>query len=360
MSYALTATIASSLSLAVMIILDRLMVGDCYQGRAKQAWFVSSMAGSLFGVVLTLITWVVAVQVGSIDSLWAIFQITHNIMWPYGALMLLAGVLSIQVLLHYFYCFSEDANSTVMAAWFAATPIFVFIITMVLSMMANLGFPFLETLQSEEGIKLEYIAGILIATIGLVGFELSTTSQKGNVYKYRFHLMMMLITNSLYGIVIYTTLANASNVTEHAVLALMPFYWIGFAAGARALVKKSERETFKKLFRKRIKYFIIPILLSEIIGMLVFFLEYFGLGSLEPTYVALVIGAHVGVVYMLNLYLAMLGKRMRQNNQQKLYLLGIRLLESKMPLMAASWTSMAMELVFILLAIAGIIAVSTH
>lgn len=55
--------------MALMIVTDRLMIGDCYRNSASQAWFVSSLAGGVFGLMFTASAWVAAVVFGQAESL---------------------------------------------------------------------------------------------------------------------------------------------------------------------------------------------------------------------------------------------------------------------------------------------------
>jgi hypothetical protein len=134
--------------------------------------------------------------------------------------------------------------------------------------------------------------------------------------------------------VVYTLALSAAlrpvEATPGAVLSLLPLYWVGFAAGGRAALSGEERVAFRRNWR-RLKRFRIPILVTELVAMFVFFTEYFALGAADPTLVNLVISAHVVVVFLVSWYLARLRHRMEAAGVRRLWVLGLRLSRHRLP-----------------------------
>jgi hypothetical protein len=326
MSLAILCTVMSSLCLALMVTFDRLMVGDCYQGKSNQAWFVSSVAGSLLGLSLTAVLWGLLILRGDVSSLGTLFSLSSELFVGKGIAMLVVGGLSVQVLLHYFRCFSEEANSAAVASWLAATPIFIFLALFLYSVLTG---NMTDLLQEPW-----WIFGVIIATIGLVAFEQFTSGGTFHVKTgYRRELALMLLFNVAYAIMLKNILSDSNGDTLPflEIVALLPFYWIGFAAGTRVIFKRGEWQTFKSNWKKRLRYFLVPILIVEIVGMLVFYFEYFGLAELDPVYVNIIIGAHVFLVYGIDLALGRVRKWMVKEDIRVHYVAGIRLLQKKLP-----------------------------
>jgi hypothetical protein len=134
----------------------------------------------------------------------------------------------------------------------------------------------------------------------------------------------------------------------------MPYYWIGFAAGMRVMLRGGEWATFRSNWRKRIRYFIVPILFVEVIGMLVFFFEYVGLTSLDPTLVTVIMGTHVLLVYALDLSLGRLRHWMEERKIHHMYIGGIRLLAHKLPEPKFNSKIVFLETCLILMATVGV------
>jgi hypothetical protein len=144
------------------------------------------------------------------------------------------------------------------------------------------------------------------------------------------------------------------------VLALLPFYWLGFAAGMRVIFKKGEWQTFKSNWKRRIRHFLVPILIVEVVGMLVFYFEYLGISELDPVFVNIILGAHIFLVYVLDLLLGRVRRWMSINDMRKLYFLGIRLLQSKLPRPEVSPLQMTLELAAIVATVGGIVLTSIY
>ncbi len=354
----ITAIIASFLGavcMALMVTTDRLMVGDCYQGKSNQAWFVSSLAGSAFGLILTAIVWLGSVHFGLVDSIQALFVFAYELLFWKGLAALVVGALGVQILLHYFRCFEENAHSAAIAAWFAATPIFVFVGMLLFGAVVHING---VSATSTEPI---WVLGVILATGGLILFERITGGPAGNVKKYKNELVLLLVFNVLYAVALKQTFSiERTGPGMLEAIALMPFYWIGFAAGMRVMISKKERDAFRNNWHKRIRYFVIPILFVEVIGMLVFFFEYIAFTSLDPSLVTIIMGAHVFLVYIFDLMLGRLRHRMELRNQRKLYIAGMRILQHKLPQPKLNLAVVCAELIAILTATAGISLAVTH
>jgi type VI protein secretion system component VasK len=139
------------------------------------------------------------------------------------------------------------------------------------------------------------------------------------------------------------------------VLALMPYYWLGFAAGTRVILKSGEWQHLKFNWYKRIRYFIVPILFVEIIGMLVFWFEYLGLTELDPAYVSIIVGANVFLVYVLNLLLGRFRTRMISAGVRRVYIGGVRFVTQKLPHPTESLRHTVLELLAMLVTVVGIV-----
>jgi len=355
MTFALVSTIMSSICLALMLTFDRLMVGDCYQNKPNQAWFVSSAAGSLLGLTLTACVWLSVVAGGYVDSIQTLLSIAAHLAFSKGILMVLVGSFSVQVLLHYFRCFGEEANSAAVAAWLAATPIFIFLGLSILSLWTG---TFADILTQPV-----WIIGVILATVGLIAFEQLSSGGTFKVKKdYRKELAYMLSFNVFYTIVLKLVLTTETGepISYLEVLALLPFYWIGFAAGMRVMLKKGEWVDFKGNWRRRLRYFVIPIAIVEVVGMLVFYFEYLGISELDPVFVNIILGAHIFLVYIFDLLLGRMRKWMTIKKMRVFYFMGIRLLQNKLPRPEVSMKQMTLEMAAITATVTGIVLVSLY
>jgi hypothetical protein len=353
MEFALIASILSGICISLMVVSDRIMVGDCYQGNPDHAWFVSSLAGCVFGLILTLLVSIGAIAFSTVTTGELLDKIIELFWWR-GVAMVAVGAVGIQILLHYFRCFAEDAHSASIAAWLAATPIFVY-----------LGMLLLTFIGEDSGvvgtlIDPLWILGITLATAGLVLFERLTAGKGAGVGKYKRELILMLICNVVYIVGVRQTLGQSTDEKQFVeTLALMPYYWIGFIAGVRVLFKKGEAEKLRASWYKRIRHFVIPILFVEVIGMLVFWFEYLGLTALDPTYVSIVTGASVFLVYALNMGLGWLRNSMLKRGERRIYFGGIRLVAAKLPHIQENLQHVSLELSAIALTAVGIALATT-
>jgi hypothetical protein len=346
---ALLATALGAICMALMIVTDRLMVGDCYQGKPNQAWFVSSLAGSLFGLMLTFLIWIGLAYTGNVEGISYLMSYALSLFIWKGLAAMVVGVIGVQMLLHYFRCFGERAHSAAIAAWLASTPIFVFVGMLILG-----SFVAIDGMSATSTEPL-WVIGVLLATTGLVGFERLTGGPGGRVGTYKKELIKLIAFNVLYAILLRQTFSiDQGNDGLLEATALMPYYWIGFAAGMRVMLRGGEWATFRSNWRKRIRYFIVPILFVEVIGMLVFFFEYVGLTSLDPTLVTVIMGTHVLLVYALDLSLGRLRHWMEERKIHHMYIGGIRLLAHKLPEPKFNSKIVFLETCLILMATVGV------
>lgn len=323
----------SSLGLALMVITDRLMVGDCYRNNPRQAWIVSSTNGMIAGLIITVVTWLIYSQftyAGFIDML----NQAVSLAYPYGAWMFLSGMLAVQVLRHYFQAFVPEkghaVNETAIAIWLASSPIWIFA-AIALIQWSDVSLGHLIGLGKAE-VSWQFGALMCLTVVSLAFFEKSGQQDlgwaallKSNYVKQVILLQLCMVA---YIVIMSGVLAGLSDMPS--TLALLPFFWIGFGAGLRQLFRKTDREALKKNWR-RICFFWRPIVVVEVIGMLVFYFEYLAISETDPTLVNLIISAHVALVFLFNLYLRNVREKMEQAGQRKLWFWGIRLVARKLP-----------------------------
>jgi len=290
--------------MALMIVTDKHMLGQCYDNKPRQAWFISSLAGSSFGLILTFLMWLVMALVSPNGTLAMIFLASVDLFFWQGFFVFIAGIIGIQILFHYFNCFNEDASSSSVAAWIAATPIFILLTFAIVSILSYLtGFPYgIILINSTHPL---FVIGTIIATVGLIVFEYISNPNKTSENKYKKSLFFLIIYNVIYSILLQYILSQESPYYSHGmyILALLPYLWIGFASGTRDFFYKFRRTDIINNWRINIRKYWRIILLIEVIGMFVFYFEYFGLADLNAAYVSVIISSHVLLVYFLDFLL---------------------------------------------------------
>lgn len=326
LGFALTSAVLSAICMALMIVSDRVMVADCYRGNANQAWFVSSLAGGILGLLFTGAAWLATVATGQGESLGVMLAATvDSFLWR-GLAMCALGALAVQTLLHYFRLQAARMHAAAIAAWLAAMPLFVYAGMLTITLLAPLDGVTTTSLHPL------WVAGLVVATVGLVAFERATTSGQANTRIYRRDLVMLMMISVLYMILMRQLGGVEEAETDaHAGLTLMPYYWIGFLAGGRVAFGRRNRRALTANLRRRARFFIVPIIVTEIIGMLVFGFEYFALMELDPALVSLVVGAHVLLVYAMHNRLVKLRATMRQRGLRRLNWYGFRISAAKLP-----------------------------
>ena len=328
--FGIASALSSSVSLGVMLIFDRVMVSDCYRGNSRQAWLVSSVLGAAFGLFATAAVWMVISRIPgtSLGSLWLNFL---DLFWPAGLLMLVAGAITIQTMAHYFNLFTgseNDApNETLIAMWLSSSPIFIFIAFLFLSSLD------LDVLQG-SGIEktrtsLFFALSIVLAVLCLAGVEYfdSPVSHRSTV---RYSEIFKMLTCIVGYTIIISSILRADNVDPIHSASLQPYYWIGYLAGARVLLNPKDRLDFRANW-PRLRLFAGIILAVEVVGMLVYFFEYYALGSIDAALVNLVVGGHVLVVFLLALALSRTRRRFEAAGIRRKWVLGVRLVTNRLP-----------------------------
>ena len=338
--FGIASAAGSSLSLGVMLILDRLMVSDCYRGNSRQAWLVSSVLGAVFGILATFTIWIVTSTSPEI-SLRSLWSASIDLFWPTGLLMLIAGAVTIQTMAHYFNLFTSagtDApNETLIALWLSSSPIFIFLSFLLVS---SLGLEGLKGSGIEKSsFSIPFALSILLAVMCLAALEYfdAPTGQSSTVrYSEIFKMLCCIVGYTL----IISGILRADGGDPIKALALQPYYWFGYLAGARVLFNPKDRLEFRRNW-PRLKLFGRLILVVEVVGMLVYFLEYYALGSIDPALTNLIVGGHVIVVFFLSLILSLTRTRLESANIRRMWFLGIRLVTHRLPRIEPNLASIA-------------------
>lgn len=324
----------SSFSLGMMIIFDRLMIADCYRNKPEQAWLVSASAGFLFGTLATGVTWLLYAAF-SLVTLTDLFNSMIKLFYPYGIVMVVCGALCVQVTCHYFRLFvpqgGRKINETAVAMWLATAPIWIFL-TLFIIHFFGLDYWFPRGLE-DVNLTREFAVVVTLAVGALIWFETGDTKQSVPLMvslKRNAEIFKMLFSIVIYTIILSSILRNSEVMTTREVLALQPFFWIGFIAGVRVLLKKESRIDFCRNWC-RMKKFLIPTIVAEIIGMTVYYFEFFALSKVDPTLVNLITGAHIILVFIFITALARVRRYMEKNNIHRLWCLGLRLTTTRLP-----------------------------
>jgi len=339
------AAILSSLCLAIMVILDQLMMKDTYSNSPAQAIIVSSVGGALFGITSTLVWWFFDVHTFS-------EHFSNSLQWlyPYGLLVLIAGILSSQVLHQYFVCFSKNADGNIIAGWLAATPVFVYI--------AVAGLGVLHIIPTSNLYTFSKMLGVVLTTLGLYLLEKIPTEKNESQTPYGINLLSFMVLSVIYIILIDWTLKSGSLALDVPVqtltISLLPWFWIGFLYGARTALKKEHRKQFSMNW-SNLKKFLIPILLIEIIGMYVFFFEFIGIGELDSVSVALITSLHAMVVWLASVMLGLYHKRLSQSNQSSGHICGMTISQSALQQFSAPAIVRYKQAACVLIVIAGVL-----
>ncbi len=333
----------SSLSLTTMVILDRILIKDCYADDSKQALFLSTSASMTFGLVATFAYWL-----ASDIQLEVIYSTLFAWLSTYGILIFIAGFLSAQVTYHYFTCFSMNGDSTVVASWLAATPIFVYLGGFLLYLTSFL----YEPLPFNP----KMLLAVLITSLSLVFLEKMSNTGKQEISSYKKHLVFMLIVNTAYLLLIDQTFAHASTINnldiKIFILAMLPIYWIGFGSILPILTSSSDRAALMK--NHTLKSYIIAIVIVEIFGMLVFFFEFLGLGTLDSVTVSIIVGLHVIPVWAISVILTKVGKDMSSKGLNEKTVIGIPLSRTTLEEFSVKSNDVPLQLLLVLTTVLGI------
>ena len=325
----------SAIALAIMISFDRIMIGDVYRNRPDIAWFVSSTLGALFGLIATMLVIGAAFTVDFVSPTLFMDSISDSFSGD-GPLMLVSGAINIQVMKYYFRLFipesGEQTNETSIALWLSSAPIFVFIAILFIQNLNLESFDASGIGKANTSLIFGLLIFFCIASFAL--FEIYDVGvDERSQHRYR-EIALMLLCIVGYTLIISNTL-RADNGSVERGLVLQIWYWIGFAAGARAYLNRSFRNEIRRSTR-RLKKFAGAIVLIEVLGMLVYLFEYGALAVIDPTLTNLVIGGHVLLVFLISLLLSKLRTSLQNNEVRRFWLGGFRISANKLPLPSIS------------------------
>jgi len=337
-SLALSAAVAGSICLALMLIFDRLMMSDCYRDDPDHAWVISAAGGAGLGLAAVAITWAAA----SVRADWGIPELLDAIARhavPQGLALWLAGALNVQVLRHYLRLFlphnGVEPDETAIAMWLSALPVFVMCGAFALG-LAGAGWGALHGLPSQVP-SAAFVASVIACVLAIVGFEWSSSGRVAYRAQRVGDLAMLILSAVASTLLVSYSLRSVPGSGDPLdasqpplALALQPFYWLGFVAGLRPLLKVAFRRRLAHNW-PRIRLFLPIILVVELIGMGVYFFEFWGLSGVDPTTVHLITAAHVLLVFVLSYGLAELRRAMELRGARRIRLCGLRLKVNRLP-----------------------------
>lgn len=308
--HGLTYSGLNALFQAVMIRFDQLMMGDCYQDRPKMAWIVSSVAGTFFGIIAMVGVWIAySAQTGN-----TITYVHVADQWEHGCWLVIVGMLTTIVMGCYFHLFKKseagDApDVTTIAMWLATTPIWVTLVTW-LVVSTDFRFGPLAGLQLGEVSPLFFLA-ILMTTFFIIMFDaegkrVPLTLKRGTV-------VAVMVT----AIASYTVIASAVLYDRDTaeLLALQPYYWLGFASGLCLFFSPKTWHEMKEFAPKFRQYWKV-IVVAELFGAAVYIFEMYAFWQLSGVLVNLISAGHVIIVFLLGYILTFLGRRMMRGQWQ--------------------------------------------
>lgn len=338
--FGIAAAAGSAFSLGLVLIFDRVMVSDCYRGSSRQAWLVSSVLGAVFGLIATAIIWVLA-STQPETGMARLVSAFHDLLWPQGVLMLVAGAMTIQTMEHYFSLFksseAEAPNETLIALWLSSSPIFIFL---AFFMVSSAGFEALQGSGIEKSnFTLPFAFSIVLAVFFIAAAEYAD-APKGQTSTVRYSEIIKMLSCIVGYTLIISGILRADEIDQIHSIALQPYYWIGYLAGARVLLTRKDRLEFKRNW-PRLKIFWRLIVAVEILGMLVYFLEYYGLGNIDAALVNLILGGQVVVVFLLSLLLSRTRSRFEAEGIRRKWFLGLRLVTHRLPKIEPKTASIA-------------------
>lgn len=332
------------------------MLSDCYQNKPRHAWFISSAAGSAFGLALTLIVWALIAASSSEGTFYMIVSASLDLFFWQGVTVLLAGVVAIQLLYHYFNCFNNDASSASIASWLAATPIFIILTYGAISLVGTL-FALDELRLFTSDLNSTLITGIIAAASGLIVFEYLLNERRSNSRDYYRDLFLMIIYNIAYTVILQYVLSRNDDTHSHSmyIIALLPYFWLGFMSGTRDILSSTMRNNLFLEYRTNIRKFLRFIIMIELIGMFVFYFEYFGLTELNAALVSVIIGAHIIVVYSLDQALKIYSNRKNVGATAARYIKGELVFRHPLIVNHDSLVNIVLEISTLLVIISGIV-----
>lgn len=302
----------SALCLTLAVIYDRLMMEDVYGNNPHVAITVSVGLGTIFGLILTVV----------LQATYGVFEmVTLAVAWfiPYGVLTVLAGFLTSQVLYLYLIAYSRDIESTVIAIWLAALPIFLLPAKALIMEMIDINL-------DPTSFTSQIMTGVLIATVGMIALErVEKHKDKPSV---QWVLIAMNCVNVVYLLILEWVILNGSESLliskEETTLAFMPYYWIGFLFGIWPMAQAANWKSLKK-DKTNIMPYLKTILFLEVLGSGVYFFEFSGLAEVEPVILSVLIGAHVIAVWTGSVYLGWYGVKLTRNCHETGTVLGLKI-----------------------------------
>jgi len=145
---------------------------------------------------------------------------------------------------------------------------------------------------------------VLLAVAGFLAFEMLENDGEELSVRIDWHLLAVIGYGVVYLILVDHTLPMVESglgvSSTQAALVTLPYYWIGFALGILTIFKREVQGFAMSIWRK--PEFLALIIILEIVGMLFYFFELFGLSGLTATLVALITGAHIILVWLGDLY----------------------------------------------------------
>lgn len=290
---------------AVMVKFDQIMMGNCYEDRPKIAWLVSTIAGTILGVVTMLGV-----------SVWYWFQ-TGDIItagdilnqWNDGVWMVVVGILTTIVMGCYFHLFKkseagEAPDVTTISMWLASTPIWVTAATCLI-VTFDLGFGPLAGLEIGDVSPFFFLA-IMLTTFFIIRFDaegkrVPLTLSRGAL------VAVMVISIAIY-IIIASSVVYGRELAE--LLALQPYYWAGFATSIVIFFSKTVRREWAEFKLNKFHQYKKVIVLAEVFGAGVYIFEMYALWQLSGVLVNLINSGHVIIVFLLGFVLTYIGNWM--------------------------------------------------
>jgi len=291
----LTMVCLSAISLALAEIFDTLMVnGDMYKKSSNASWFVSSVFGSVLGISATILAWTLTQNIEQ-TAQFSLTLANDGLETFIPFLLIIAGISASITLRCYFQCFASETTSTLVGMAIAATPLLVF------------GG---SSIFNREILEVQNYISLIVAVAGLILFEYISNDSREKANR-RLALIGVVLFGALYVVILDETIPYIEEEygidSVLASMTALPYYWFGFASGFLAILHKEVREFVKNILTKR-KY-LLTILAIEVVGMSFYFFELIGIGELDVTFLSIVIGSHVIIVWIFDLYMRLKVRR---------------------------------------------------
>jgi hypothetical protein len=325
--------------MALTITMDKLMVGDFYEDDPRNAWFISSFFGTIMGLSATAVAWIMVSEAQTANVFISLFGGTTCF---YALGMIAIGTLVSLNLKVYFDMLSCHAYTTRVAIAIAATPVFVFAA---------------QSLINGVQWGSAAIFSVLLTTFALAGFEaISVTEDKRPDCNFNWQLIAFIVTSTIYLVLLDWLFGVVENKTSldgiQSSLVMMPFYWIGYAIGTISIFRKSVQVFLRKIFSRW--RFLLVALALEVIGTSFYLFEFVGIAEIDATLVSLVVGAHIVFVWMFDIYLRGKYKTALAYHKEYTRIFFFKVETADLSAYDLSLKALALQGVFIILAIIGI------